>query len=96
MPIKEFATRLLSGAQPEIKPEPRTRLLSRAWPEIRPELIPIKLFAHMLGVSIWTARGWAYEGKISSCKISRSLLIPATEIDRLISENLRPRIEGRK
>ena len=78
MPIKEFATRLLAGAQREIKPE----------------LIPIKHFAYLLGVSIWTARGWAYEGKISSCKISRSLLIPASEVARLISENLRPRIEG--
>lgn len=59
---------------------------------VEPDLLPIKDFAARLGVSIWTARGWAYEGRISSCKISRSLLIPATEVTRLISENMRPRI----
>jgi hypothetical protein len=62
-------------------------------PEVKPVLMPIKNFAATMGVSIWTARGWAYEGKISSCKISRSLLIPATEVTRLVNENLRPRIE---
>lgn len=59
---------------------------------VEPDLLPIKDFAARLGVSIWTARGWAYSGRIASCKISRSLLIPTTEVSRLINENLRPRI----
>jgi len=67
-------------------------MLERVKQEVQPELLPVKNFAAKLGVSIWTARSWAYAGRISSCKISRSLLIPASEVDRLISENLRPRI----
>ena len=68
------------------------RTLPLVPPEVKAELIPIKHFAARLGVSIWTARGWAYAGKIDSVKISRSLLIPASEVSRLISENTRPRI----
>jgi predicted site-specific integrase-resolvase len=59
---------------------------------VEPDLVPIKDFAERLGVSIWTARSWVYQGRISSCKISRSVLIPTTEVSRLICENLRPRI----
>lgn len=67
-------------------------MVERVKKEVEPELLPVKDFAAKLGVSIWTARGWAYSGRISSCKISRSLLIPASEVPRLIAENLRPRI----
>jgi len=57
------------------------------------EVIRIQEFARRLQISVWTARQWAYRGKIASCKAGKHLLIPAGEISRLVSENLRPRIE---
>ena len=64
--------------------------------EVVPELLPVKNFAARLGVSVWTARGWCYRGTVASVKIGRKLLVPAGEVHRMISENLRPRVsEGR-
>lgn len=42
------------------------------------------------GVSRWTWRRWAYDGKVGSVKLGKRLLIPVAEIDRLVSENTRP------
>jgi excisionase family DNA binding protein len=44
------------------------------------------------GVSRWTWRRWAYSGRVSSVKLGKRLLIPASEISRLIAENIRPRL----
>jgi hypothetical protein len=55
------------------------------------ELIRISEFAHRLGISIWTARSWAYAGKISSVKLGSLLQIPVSEVARMINENLRLR-----
>jgi excisionase family DNA binding protein len=54
-------------------------------------IIPIREAAHRLGISIWTARKKAYSGEIASVKIGAKLLIPGSEIERVISEGLRPR-----
>lgn len=55
------------------------------------ELLRISEFAHRLGISIWTARSWAYSGKIASVKLGSLLQIPASEIVRIVNDNLRPR-----
>jgi excisionase family DNA binding protein len=47
------------------------------------------------GVSRWTWRRWAYDGKVASVKLGKRLLIPSAEIARLVAENTRPRLEGR-
>ena len=60
--------------------------------EVRTELLPIKKFAARLGISVWTARGWCDEGVAASVKIRRKILVPASEVDRLIAENLRPAV----
>jgi hypothetical protein len=52
----------------------------------------IKDFAANIGISVWTVRGWAYSGRIASVKLGARLMIPTTELDRLIEENLRPAI----
>lgn len=44
------------------------------------------------GMSAWYWRRAAYAGRISSVKCSNRLLIPITEVDRVISENTRPRM----
>ena len=59
-----------------------------------PEVIRVQEFARRLQISVWTARQWAYRGKIASCKAGKHLLIPASEISRLIAENTRPRLHG--
>jgi len=44
--------------------------------------------------SRWTLRSWAYAGKISSVKIGGPkgrLLIPVSEIERILQEGFRPR-----
>jgi excisionase family DNA binding protein len=46
----------------------------------------------MTGVSRWTWRRWAYSGKVASVKLGSRLLIPRSEISRLIDENTHPRV----
>ena len=47
----------------------------------------------LTGVSRWTWRRWAYDGKVESVKLGKRLLIPRAEISRLVNENTRPRIK---
>jgi predicted site-specific integrase-resolvase len=55
-------------------------------------LLPLAEFAERLKISVWTARSWAYSGKISSVRVGAKLLhVPASEIDRIINEGMRPR-----
>jgi predicted site-specific integrase-resolvase len=62
--------------------------------EVRPELLPVKNFAARLGVSVWTARNWCYRGTVASVKIGTKLLVPTDEVQRIISENMRPRLNN--
>lgn len=64
-------------------------------PHAEQEVIRVQEFAERLRISVWTARQWAYRGKVASCKAGRHLLIPSSEVTRLIAENTRPRLEGR-
>jgi excisionase family DNA binding protein len=47
------------------------------------------------GVSRWTWRRWAYDGKVGSVKLGKRLLIPVAEIERLVAQNTRPALESR-
>ncbi len=58
------------------------------------ELLPISEFAKRLGISVWTARSWAYRGLVASVKLGKLLQIPASEASRLVSENFRPALNG--
>ena len=46
----------------------------------------------LTGVSRWTWRRWAYDGRVASVKLGKRLLIPSAEIARRVAENTRPRI----
>jgi excisionase family DNA binding protein len=59
-------------------------------------LLPVKDAARRLGISIWTLRMKAYNGEVASVKIGAKLLIPESEIKRLIREGTRPRRSERK
>lgn len=54
-------------------------------------LHPVKSAAQKLGISIWTARKMAYTGEIASVKIGAKLLIPDSELERIVREGMRPR-----
>jgi excisionase family DNA binding protein len=53
-------------------------------------LLSVKEFGALLGVSLWTVRAWAYRGRVASVKLGARMMIPTAELDRLISENMRP------
>lgn len=61
---------------------------------IQPEFIGPGDAELLTGVSRWTWRVAAYQGRIESCKIGNRLLIPLSEVRRLISEGTRPRRDG--
>jgi len=54
-------------------------------------LSSVKRAAERLGISIWTLRKKAYVGEVASVKIGAKLLIPESEIERLVQEGTRPR-----
>jgi len=54
-------------------------------------LQPVRDAAERLGISIWTLRKKAYRRDVASVKIGKNLLIPASGIERLIHEGMRPR-----
>ena len=60
--------------------------------EVRPEYLGVAEAEAITGVSRWTWRRWAYDGKVSSVKLGKRLLIPSSEIARLVAENMRPRL----
>jgi len=54
-------------------------------------LHPVKDAARQLGISVWTLRKKTYEGEVASVKFGAKLLIPESEIERVIREEMRPR-----
>lgn len=76
---------------PVAKPAPRsTKPVSPVATTQR--LLSVKDFGALLGVSLWTVRGWAYKGRVASVKLGARMMIPTTELERLITENLRPTV----
>jgi hypothetical protein len=60
---------------------------------IEPEFMSVIDAETMSGMSRWTIRAWAYKGIISSTKCGTRLLIPVSEIRRVLAEGSRPRVE---
>jgi hypothetical protein len=58
------------------------------------EYLGVEQAAALTSMSVWFWRRRAYKGTVSSVKIGRRLLIPRTEIERMITENTRPRTEA--
>jgi hypothetical protein len=61
---------------------------------IQPEYVGVDEAQELTGISKWTWRVAAYQGRVESCKIGNRLLIPLSEIRRLIREGTRPRRDG--
>jgi len=64
---------------------------TRPQPAVSLQLMPIAEFARVMGMSVWTARAWAYRGRIASCKVGKLLQVPVSETVRVFAEGLRPR-----
>jgi hypothetical protein len=60
--------------------------------KVEPELVSVQSAEIMTGRSRWSWRRDAYEGRIASVKLGAKLLIPMSEIRRVIAENTRPRL----
>ncbi|HKA18800.1 MAG TPA: helix-turn-helix domain-containing protein [Blastocatellia bacterium] len=58
-----------------------------------PELLSIDKTAARLSLSSWTIRAMVRDGRLGSCKIGTRVLIPCSEITRLIAEGTRPALE---
>ena len=61
--------------------------------KIEPELVSVQAAEVMTGRSRWSWRRDAYEGRVASVKLGARLLIPVSEIRRVIAEGTRPRLE---
>ena len=59
---------------------------------VEPELLGVNEAEIMTGLSRWFWRKAAYSGQVESVKISRRLLIPLSEIRRVVAEGTRPRV----
>jgi hypothetical protein len=57
-------------------------------------LLSVRDFADRMGISPSTARKLCYSRAVATVKFNKSLLVPAEEIDRLISENLTPALSA--
>ena len=60
------------------------------------KLLPLDEAADTLGLSPWTLRLWARKGKVASHKVSTRLMFANDEIQRIIAESERPRLEVAK
>lgn len=60
---------------------------------VEPEYGGVQDAEVMTGRSRWSWRRDCYSGAVASVKIGRRLLIPMSEIRRMIAENTRPRLQ---
>lgn len=67
--------------------------MSRMIRAVETEYLSVAEAELMTGRSRWSWRRDAYSGKIASVKLGTRLLIPISEIRRLVLEGTRPRLE---
>lgn len=56
-------------------------------------IIGVAEFAATMGISVHCARNWIYQRRIASVKLGKLLCVPTSEVERLVTENLRPASE---
>lgn len=62
--------------------------------KIEPEFLSVNECEIVSGLSRWTWRRYAYAGTIASVKVGPRLLIPRSEIDRIMRDGMRPALKG--
>jgi hypothetical protein len=63
---------------------------------VQPQYFSVAEAEMLTGLSRWTWRSWAYSGRVASIKLGKRLVIPVAEIERVIAEGTRPRVESPK
>lgn len=63
---------------------------------VEPEFLGVNDCEVVSGISRWTWRAWAYRGRIASSKVGRRLLIPVSELRRVMADGMRPRTESQQ
>jgi excisionase family DNA binding protein len=58
-------------------------------------IIGVAEFAETMGISVHCARNWIYQRRIASVKLGKLLCVPTSEVERLVTENLRPASDPR-
>lgn len=61
---------------------------------VEAEFVSVAEAEAMTGRSRWSWRQDAYQGRIASTKIGRRLLLPISEIRRVLDQGMRPRRNG--
>jgi excisionase family DNA binding protein len=74
------------------KPSALKNLISQNGRLINREFVSVQEAKELTGISDWTWRKWAERGVLASVKIRSRLLIPLSEIQRLLDEGLRPAV----
>lgn len=59
-------------------------------------LLSVSDFADRMGIALPTARKLCYSRKVATVRFNRSVLVPATEVERLIQAHLQPALPGRE
>jgi len=62
---------------------------------IEREYLGVEEAQTLSGRSKWSWRRDAYEGRVASCKVGRRLLIPISEVRRVMAEGYRPAVESK-
>jgi hypothetical protein len=61
--------------------------------QIKPEYLTVAELEAITGKSRWSWRRMCYDGRIASVKLGKSLLVPVSELERLMAENTRPSVQ---
>lgn len=65
-------------------------------PGVERKFVTVRDASAISGLSQWTWRQWAYVGRVASVKAGQGrrarLLIPLSEIDRIMAKGLRPAV----
>jgi hypothetical protein len=56
----------------------------------QPRVLTIRDFARALSLQPPTIKAWLLQGRLAKVHLGRRVMIPVSEIDRLINENLVP------
>lgn len=65
--------------------------LREAPEKLKQQFLGVQEAEQLTGISRWTWRKWAYDGRVASVKLGKRLLIPLKDIERLVEDNTRPR-----
>jgi excisionase family DNA binding protein len=55
---------------------------------VEPKLVRLEQAGAVLGVSHWTLRLWAKQGRVKTVKLGSLRLVPTAELDRIVRQGI--------